>query len=157
MKVKKVLFGVIIATVLIILVGIGYMFMNRPQEDYIELSKQRKEEIKVVMNDCRDEMLILNTSSSQISWIEEAIVQQEQMMDKVLDSISILGEIKTGMPTRYIKATFGTKMRLYIVHGKEKETYKLVLEINDHYYAAKAKQEDVKAVVDYMKDQLISW
>jgi hypothetical protein len=97
----------------------------------------------------------LQSESCRASWTDEAHSKQKEMMDKVLDNLTVIGESRKEKPDKYIITTFYNKMRVYIPYN-EKEPYKhIIIETDKHYYIETANRDDINTIIDYMKKQLI--
>ena len=74
-------------------------------------------------------------------------------MDKVLSTITIIGESRKAKPSKYIIATFYDNMRLYIPYKEKNPQNNIVIEIVNHYFVATAKEDDVRTIINYMNKQ----
>jgi hypothetical protein len=120
---------------------------------YEKISDDTKEKITSIIEKSKGEIPNLQTESCQANWSREAHNRQKEMMDKVLDTLTVLGEAKNGEPNKYIIATFYDEMQVYVPYDEKTPYKEIVIEVNSHYYVATAGEEDINQIVDYMKNQ----
>jgi len=152
MKLKKVpLTTFIIIVTIVIFTYIDYLGVISYNNGYEKISDDTKEKITSIINKSKGEIPNLQTDNCKASWIDEAHNKQKEMMDKILDTLNVVGEARKGKPNKYITATFYDNMQVFIAYN-EKEPYKdVVLEVDGHYYVATTNEGDVSTIVEYMK------
>ncbi len=99
---KKTIFKYLILLTVIILTYVGYLCFNIYSIDYEKINHDTIEKIIVNLNKCKGETPNLQTDSIMARWTDEAHNIHKEMMDKVLESLTILGESKKGKPNRAI-------------------------------------------------------
>lgn len=151
MKLYKVIIIVIFLTTI---ATVGYIIINKQNKNYIIISKDDKEQIKSVMDECKNLKPDLQSSDVLVSWVED---QDEQMrlMNDILGSLTILGESKNERPKQYYKAAYFTNQAvfLYIEKLEQHPHKRIIIEMNNRLYTAKANKEPVNAVIKYLKAQ----
>jgi hypothetical protein len=157
MYIKKTLFKYLILLAVIILIYVGYLCFNIYSIDYEKINHDTIEEIIANINKCKGETPNLQTDSIMARWTDEAHNIHKEMMDNVLDSLTVLGETKKGKPKHYIVATYNDNLYLYIAYNEIAPYKKVIIEDNGHYYIATANKKAISAIVDYMKEQVIKY
>lgn len=134
--------------IIIVLVIIGYI------NSYHKVSEETQSKITSITKASMGEIPDLQTDSCRSDWVEEAFIEQKEMMYKILNTLTILGESQKEKPNIYIIATYN-KMKLYIPYTKKKPHNNIGIEIDNHYYVATSKEDDVRAIISYLIKQLI--
>lgn len=140
--------------IIIVLVIVGYFGIIKNIISYQKISEDTKSKITSIIKGSKGEIPNLQTDSCKASWTDEAHIKQKEMMDKVLDTITILGESRKGKPNKYIIATFYDNMQLYIPYNEKKPQNNIVIEVDNHYFIATAKEDDVRTIISFMEKQL---
>lgn len=152
MKLKKGLSITLILVMVLIILTAGYFGIIR--NSYKNISEDTKGKINVIIKDSRGETPDLQTESCRASWIEDAHIKQKEMMDKVLNTLTVLGESRKGKPNKYIFGTY-ENMKLYIPYNEKSPESSIIIEVDNHYYVATANEDDVRTIVNYMKKQKV--
>jgi len=150
---KKIIITIAVAIALIIFTGLGYLAINKYNNSYKKISEETKAKIAVIIKGSIGENPNLQTDSTKASWTDEAHAKQKEMMDKVLNTINIVGESRKAKPSKYITATFYDNMRLYIPYNEKNPQNTIVIEIVNHYFVVTAKEDDVRIIINYMNKQ----
>jgi hypothetical protein len=153
MKSKKWKFYTVVIMTLVIFAYVGYAGVSKYSNGYKEISNETKEKITSIIKKSKGEIPNLQTDSSKASWIDEAHNKQKEMMDKVLDNLTVVGESRRGKPDKFIIATFYDNMRIYIPYNEKTPYKKIVIEVDGYYYIGTANEVDVNEIIDYMKKQ----
>jgi hypothetical protein len=153
-KYKRLRYSAFIILIILILFLVGYLMISK-NKNYKIIDRDTKEKIAAMISESKGQFPNLQTESARAHWIDEAHNSQKQMMDKVLDSLTVAGESKTGLPSQYIIATYYDVMNVYIPY-QEKNYYKnIIIEADGHYYIAAGDKEAINAIVDFMKKALL--
>jgi len=153
-KLKKgILISIIIVLLLVILTYMKNWAINKYRSGYDEVNNDTKEKIAAIIKGSKGEIPNLQTESCNASWIEKAHNKQKELMDKVLDSLTVVAESRKKEPKKYIIATFYDNMQLYIPYDEQNPYKKIIIKVDSHYYIAAANRDDITAVIDYMKNQ----
>ncbi|WPC42760.1 hypothetical protein [Clostridium sp. JS66] len=120
---------------------------------YLKISEDTKEKIISIIKKSKGEIPNLQTDNCNASWIKEAHIKQKEMMDKVLNTLTVVGESRKGKPDKFIIATFYDNMQVYIPYNKKDAHNNIIVEIDNHYYIAVAKEDDIKTIINYMEKQ----
>jgi hypothetical protein len=132
--------------IIIVLVIVGYT------NSYHKVSEETQSKITSIIKESTGEILDLQTDSYKVEWGEEAFIEQKGMMDNILNTLIILGESQKEKPNKYITATYN-KMKLYIPYTKKTPHNNIGIEIDNHYFVATAKEDDVRTIISYIKKQ----
>lgn len=130
-----------------------YGKINDDIDSYEKISDDTKEKITSIIKKSKGEIPNLQTDSCQANWSREAHNKQKEMMDKVFDTLIVVGEAKNGEPDKYIIATFYHDMQVYIPYDEKTPYKEIVIELNNQYYVATASEGDISQIVDYMEKQ----
>lgn len=128
-------------------------YLGTAGNSYRKISEDTKEKITSIIKKSKGEIPNLQTDNCKASWIEEAHIKQKEMMDKVLNTLTVVGEVRKGKPDKYIIATFYDNMKVYIPYNKKDANNNIIIEIDNHYYTTTAKEDDVKTIINYMEKQ----
>lgn len=153
MKLKKTLWITLKILIVTILIFVVYLFIIKSNNDYERINQETKEKITSIINKCKGEFPNLQTENIRARWNDEAFNQQKEMMDKVLDTLTIIGESEKGLPSQYIIATYYDEMKVYIAYNEKTPNKNIIIEISGHYYGATANEKAISAIVDYIKQQ----
>jgi hypothetical protein len=154
---KKTLFTYSILLTVIILTYVGYLLINTYCIDYEKINHATKEKVTATIIKNKGETPNLQTDKINARWTDEAHNMQKQMMDKVLDSLTVIGISKKGKPNNYIVATYNDNQHIYIAYNEIAPYKKVIIEINGQYYVATANKGAISAIVAYMKEQVIKF
>ena len=88
---KLIIFIVII--ILVTLGFTGFLMINERNKDYINISKEKEEQIEAIIDDCKKLHPDLQSSNVFVTWAVQDL-EQKQLMDNILGSLTILGEYK---------------------------------------------------------------
>lgn len=161
MKFKTILITILIIA-LVILSYVGHLniikYSNDTQKvsnttnNYEKINDDTKEKITSIVKTSKGEIPNLQTDSCQASWGTEAHNKQKEMMDKVLDTLTVIGEPSKRKPDKYIIATYD-HMQIYIPYDEKTPYNKIIIEVNNHFYIATADENDINQIIEYMKNQ----
>ncbi|ADL52687.1 hypothetical protein [Clostridium cellulovorans] len=148
---RSITFITVIA--LIILLSIGGCGFISNYTCYKKISDDSKIKVNYIVKERIGETPNLQTDSCKAEWTQEAHAKQTELMDKVLNGLTIIGESRKGKPSRYITASFYDNMNIYIPYNKKNPHNNIIVEIDSVFYIATANKEDVRAVLGYMKNK----
>lgn len=148
MKLKKGL----IVTIIIVLAFISFTLITYYGIGYKKISEDTKEKIISIIKSNKESTYDLQTDNFSIKWTEGVLPVQKEMVDKLLNTLTIVGESRKGEPSKYIVMSGDSHdMKVYILYT-EKTPYKnIVIKVDGHYYVGTATEDSVKTIVDYMK------
>ena len=149
-------FKIKLSIILLIIVGliIGTYFVIFSRNNITPVDDTNKTEIEQLFKNSIGETPNLQTDSCRAGWAREAHIQQTVMMDKVLSSLKINGESSKGKPKKFIIGSYKT-MNLYIPYKDSNPETKIIVEVNNHYYVATGKKQEINEIITYMRKQLV--
>ena len=151
MKLRKRQFIILLIIVLAILAYVGYFITERNKDGYKKINIETNNKIMSVIKKSKGGIPNLQTDNAKARWTAEAHVKQSEIMGKVLDTLSVVGEARKGKPDKHVIATLNDNMQIYIPYNKENPHEKIIIEFEGHYYLAVANVEDISMVIEYMR------
>jgi len=149
-------FKIKLSITLLIITGliIGTYFIIFETNNNTPVDDTTKTEIEQLFKNSIGEVPNLQTDSCKAGWIDEAHKQQTVMMNKVLSSLKVTGKSLKGKPNKFIIGSYKA-MNLYIPYKDSNPETKIIVEVNNHYYVAAGKKEDINEIITYMRKQLV--
>ena len=142
-----------IALIIALVFLISVVYLGTSRNKYEKISEETKAKLVSIINESKDEAPDLQTDSCNAEWAGEAHAKQQEMMGTVLNTVTIVGEVKNGKPNKYIIASFKDNMQLCIPYKEKNPHRNIILEADGHYFLATASKADVVAIVNYMEKQ----
>lgn len=148
---KRLSISLITVIALIILANIGYYGFISNFNCYKIISDDTKYKITSIVKEHIGEIPNLQIDNEKVNWCKEMQNEQQEMMDKILNNLTIVGESTKGKPGQYILEGFYKDMNIYIPYNKKNPHNNIIIYIDSIYYIANSNKEEVKTVLDYMK------
>lgn len=150
---KERIIGIVV--ILIILISTGAFFAWRNMEyRYVSIDKVAREKLEAQIKENIGGRTALQTSNCRVDWVEEGLKDQVKLSDNLFKGMVLQGELKGKVPKTYIIA-YCNSINIFIPYKSSNAQDKIILEANGKYYIAKARKEDVNAVIEYLKKQKI--
>jgi len=116
------------------------------------LSEGMKSKIMSVVHDSKGQTPNLQTDIAMASWNRQALKDQTNLMDNVLDNLTVVRKAILDKPQKYIIANY-RNMNVYIAYTSFNPSKGIILEIENQCYVSECKNGNIEKIINYMITQ----